>query len=70
MNKIEKVTITRKDGITYERKVKKPTKLTRCLCIRLDDKTFDRLKSEGNACTVIRQLINEHFKNDINGRNN
>ena len=59
---MDKQTITRKDGITYERKAKAPTKLTRCLCIRISDDTFERLKKYDKPSTLIKQIIDEYLE--------
>lgn len=67
---MEKVKIIRKDGIVYERKQKKPTKLTRCLCIRIDDERFEKLKKYGNACTIIRDLVDLYLDNYIESEQN
>lgn len=70
MTTMDKVKITRKDGITYERKVKSPSKLTRCLCIRIDDERFNKLKEYGNACTIIRDLIDNYLDDYIERKEN
>lgn len=54
--------IIRKDGIVYERKTKSPTKLTKCLCLRIDEDTFNKLKKYDNPSRLIKQLINEFLE--------
>lgn len=61
---MQKVTITRKDGITYERKPKSQTKLTKCLCIRLDEETFNKLKQFNKPSTAIKNIINEYLERE------
>ena len=60
-----KQTITRKDGIVYERKCKEPTKLTRCLCLRLNDETFAKLQEKGNPSKIIRGLIEDYLGSEV-----
>lgn len=60
-----KQVITRKDGIVYERKCKEPTKLTKCLCLRVDDNTFNKLKKEGVPSKIIKKLINEYLESEM-----
>ena len=57
-----KQTIVRKDGIVYERKMKTPTKLTKCLCLRLDEQTFNKLKEYDKPSCIIKKIIDEYLE--------
>ena len=56
--------ITRKDGITYERKRKSPMKYNKCLSVRLDEETYNKLKEYGKPSTIIKEIINKYFENN------
>lgn len=60
-----KQTIIRKDGITYERKQKEPPKYTRCLCLRIEEDTFEKLKQYDKPSKIIRNLINDFLDKEI-----
>ena len=49
-----KQTIIRKDGITYEREISNPNPYNMCLCLRLNEKTFNQVKKYGNPSKMIR----------------
>ena len=55
-----KQTITRKDGIVYERKRKSPMKYNKCLSVRLDEETYNKLKECGKPSTVIKNIIKDY----------
>ena len=59
-----KQTIKRKDGITYERKIANPNPYKMCLCLRLNEKTFNQLKSHGNPSKIIRKLIEDFLEKE------
>jgi len=64
-----KQTIVRKDGITYERKLRNPTKLNKTLCLRISEDTFHKLKERGNVCTIIRNLIDIFLETNADIKN-
>lgn len=59
-----KRTIIRKDGITYEREIKNPNPYKKCLCLRLNEETFNELKKYGNPSKMIRELIENFLKKE------
>ena len=58
---MNKITVKRKDGIVYERKAGKCTK---CLCLRIDEETFEKLKKYDKPSRVIKQLINDYLEKE------
>ncbi len=60
---MNKITVRRKDGIVYERK---PGRCNKCLCIRIDDERFDKLKKYGKPSKIIKSLIDEYLERENN----
>ena len=67
---MEKVKITRKDGVEYYRTPKQKKIKNKCYCLRLREEKFDELSKHGKPSKIIKTLIDEYLKIMEKGKDN